>query len=244
MYLHQEPIRAGTMNTTTTLEKRREEEGWQKNVPLATFKLLVSVVSFLAALYTFAAFAHELFLEKEDELDRRVFRFLSDRFSRDTYDFMRFFTFFGKPHFLVPAYLALIGLYLFLKKKAIALEIAITGISSMLLLFGLKQLFRRNRPQLPIFEHLPGYSFPSGHALMSFVFCSLLIFLVWRSTLKKGWKWPLTVILLLFSLLIGVSRIILQVHFASDVICGFCLGYVWVFLSFWLLRKMERKMGD
>ncbi|MEI6946298.1 phosphatase PAP2 family protein [Paraflavisolibacter sp. H34] len=232
------------MNRTPTGSLKKEEDGWKKEVPLATFKLLVSVASLLAALYIFAAFAHEVFLEKEDELDVHVLRWLKDRFSDGTFNLMRFFTFFGKPHFLVPAYMTLIGLYLARGKKAIALEIAITAVSSTLLLFGLKQVFRRDRPHLPIFEHLPGYSFPSGHALMSFVFCSLLIVLIWRDHWKDGWKWTLTIFLILFSLVIGISRIILQVHYASDVICGFCLGYVWVFLSFWLLRKMERKMGD
>ena len=83
---------------------------------LFSFKLLFAIGSFLVALYVFGALTHEIFLEREEELDQAVFKFLSGRLSDGLIQVMRFFTFFGKPQFLIPAYIVLIILLL-LKKK-------------------------------------------------------------------------------------------------------------------------------
>jgi undecaprenyl-diphosphatase len=58
--------------------------------------------------------------------------------------------------------------------------------------------------------------------------------------LKTAWKWVLSLLLLLFALSIGISRIILRYHYASDVLAGFCLGFVWALLSLWLLKMFRR----
>ncbi|MER3470732.1 MAG: hypothetical protein C4330_05215 [Chitinophagaceae bacterium] len=45
-------------------------------------------------------------------------------------------------------------------------------------------------------------------------------------------------LLLFFSISIGISRIVLRYHYASDVLAGFALGYAWVLFSLWLLNKI------
>ncbi len=217
------------------------KERLAKLLKLISLKLLFSVVSFLVALYIFGIVTHEIFLEKEDELDRNVFQFLESFATHDLVQVMKFFTFFGKPEFLIPAYIILIIIFLVRKKRNYAIEFGIVGATSTILLFGLKKLFQRNRPDIPIFEHLPGYSFPSGHALLSFVFVSALIYLLWRSQLADKWKWTLSLLLVLFSLMVGISRIVLRVHYATDVIAGFALGYAWVILSLWIQRRFINK---
>jgi membrane-associated phospholipid phosphatase len=117
----------------------------------------------------------------------------------------------------------------------------ILGTTSTALLFSLKAVFQRKRPHLPIFKHVSGYSFPSGRALLSFILCSFLTYWVWDSALRPVWKWFFTLILLLSALLQGISRIVLRVHYAADVIAGFCLGYIWAFLFMWLVRKWKQK---
>ena len=217
------------------------KESLSKLLQLISLKLLFSVVSFLIVLYIFAAVAHEIFLEREDELDRNVFQFLDTYATNELIEVMRIFTFFGKPEFLIPAYVFMISVFLVLKKRNYAIEIGIIGATSTVLLFGLKKFFQRDRPDIPIFEHLPGYSFPSGHALLSFVFASALIYLLWRSEMSNATKWSLSVLLIIFSLMVGISRIFLRVHYATDVIAGFCLGYAWVILSLWVQRRFINK---
>lgn len=72
--------------------------------------------------------------------------------------------------------------------------------------------------------------------LPSFIFWSILGYLVWQGYLPKIWKLLLIAALFTFTLMIGISRIVLNVHYATDVIAGFCFGVMWVILSFWLIR--------
>jgi undecaprenyl-diphosphatase len=85
-----------------------------------------------------------------------------------------------------------------------------------------------------------GLSFPSGHALMSVTFYGLLIYIVWE-TVKKTWlKITLVVLLLLLIHIIGFSRIYLRVHYASDVMAGFATGFLWLVISLWIVRRIEK----
>jgi len=109
-------------------------------------------------------------------------------------------------------------------------------------MFGLKELFHRQRPDLPLIKSIAStYSFPSGHALSSFIFCSIVIDLIWESASGRVWKWLFSILLLLFSFTIGISRIVLKMHYATDVIAGFCLGIAWVIISFRVIKKINFK---
>jgi len=200
--------------------------------------LLVSLL-FVAALLLFGFIADEIVLEKEDLFDTHVFDFFAQFRSPAYLQAARTLTFFGSSTFFLPAYSLLVLYFLMKRKHAYALDIALVGSSSMLLLTVLKNSFRRQRPDHPIFAALTNYSFPSGHALSSFIFCSVLIYIVWNGRLKQGWKWLLSVLFFLFAICIGISRIVLRYHYASDVVAGFCLGFAWALLSLWLLKKIR-----
>ena len=96
-----------------------------------------------------------------------------------------------------------------------------------------KYFFVRSRPDEAL--HLiseVGYSFPSGHAMFAVAFYGFLIYMLWNSKRKKSLKIGLTIVGVLLVFLISLSRIYLCVHYASDVIGGFCvaLGYLLIFL--------------
>jgi len=205
-----------------------------------SLRLLFSIMSFILALYIFALLTEEIIFDQHHNFDHKVFHLLAPYTTSELISVMKFFTFFGKPEFLIPAYLFLIGVFIIFRKRKYAIETAIIAISSTLLLFGLKKLFGRKRPDIPILEDISGYSYPSGHALLSFVFCSLMVYLVWNSKLKDKWKWPLSILLIIFSILIGISRIVLRVHYFTDVVAGFCLGYAWVIIALWVQRRFMK----
>lgn len=206
-----------------------------------SIKLILVSLLFLAALFVFGFIADEIVLENEDLFDTRVFHFFAQFATPQSISAAHFITFFGSSYFFFPAYVLLI-LYFFIKRKrAYALDIALVGISSTLLMMVLKNIFKRQRPDHPIFDALTNYSFPSGHALSSFIFCSVIIYIVWNGKWQKRWKWLTSVLLFLFAISIGISRIVLRYHYASDVLAGMCLGFVWALFSLWLLKKIRRK---
>jgi undecaprenyl-diphosphatase len=213
------------------------EQRTQDIVRIVSLRVLFALISFLVALYLFALLTEEIFSDGDHGIDQQVFSFLSQYSTDGLIQVMRVITFFGKHQFLIPAYLLLIGGFLLLGKKKYAIETAVMGTSSTALLFGLKHIFERQRPDLPFVQHLSGYSYPSGHALISFVFCSVLVYLVWNSRVKPGVKWTLAALLIIFSLAIGISRIVLRAHYFTDVLAGFCLGYIWVMFGLWLQRR-------
>lgn len=211
------------------------------NVRSVSLELILVSLLFVAAIFVFGYLADEVVLEKEDLFDSKVFHFFA-QFATPTFiSVAHFITFFGSTYFFFPAYTLLIIYFLIRRKRAYALDIALVGISSTLLMTILKNIFHRQRPDHPIFKALTNYSFPSGHALSSFIFCSVLIYIVWNGKLKTGWKWLLSILFFLFALCIGISRIVLRYHFASDVLAGMCLGFAWALLSLSLLKKIRRQ---
>ena len=217
--------------------KKKIQRIWQ----LVSLEFIVVAGVFLLALFSLSFIIHEALYEHEDVFDNNVMHFFALHSSPLLIATMKKITFLGSTTFLFPAYLVLTGWYIAKNKFAYAVDIAIIGISSTAMMFALKQFFHRHRPQLPIIKGISGYSFPSGHSLSSFVFCTILIYLVWKGNLRRGYKYLLTVLLLLCPLMIGLSRIILNVHYATDVIGGFCLAIVWVIPSLIILQKIRKK---
>ncbi|WXJ79489.1 Phosphatidylglycerophosphatase B [Moorella thermoacetica] len=91
------------------------------------------------------------------------------------------------------------------------------------LMEGLKAFYHRPRPTLGPLEPAPGFSFPSGHAMMGTVFFSLLA-LVLLQRLPSRYH-PLVARLTIFFLfLLGLSRLYLGVHYPTDVLAGYAAG--------------------
>lgn len=193
---------------------------------------------FLICVFVFGYLAHEIVGENETSFDERVFHFFAGFSTAGFIRINRIFTFFGSSYFSIPAYIILLIILFVSGRKSDGINIAIVAITSTALMFGLKEFFHRKRPNLPVIRSLHNYSFPSGHALSSFIFCRVLIYLVWGGTLHRRWKWILSVLLILFSICIGISRIVLRYHYPTDVIAGFCVAVAWVIFSLWLEKKL------
>jgi undecaprenyl-diphosphatase len=205
-----------------------------------TLKSLLVACLFIVFLFLCALITHEVVYENEASFDEKTILFFSMHSSPAVIQVMRGFTFLGSFYFLAPAYFILIGYLLFKKKTAFGISILVIVASSTAVMFGLKLLFHRHRPALPLIQHIAGYSFPSGHALSAFIFCSILCYLVWLTSLRTIWKWIFITLLMLIAVTIGISRIVLNVHYATDVLASLCLGTVWVLLSFAIFKRWKR----
>ena len=205
--------------------------------------LLVSLL-FIVSFFVFSYLAHEIVGENETAFDEKAFHFFAGFNSPGFITINRILTFFGASYFSISAYIILLTILFLSGRKTDGINIAIIAITSSALMFGLKEFFHRKRPDLPLIRTLDNFSFPSGHALSSFIFCSVLVYLVWKGGLRKTWKWILSVLLILFSISIGISRIVLRYHYASDVIAGFCLAVAWVIFSLWLEKKLTSRKTE
>ncbi len=111
--------------------------------------------------------------------------------------------------------------------------------SAWVLMDFLKELFERTRPTGEALTIASGYSMPSGHAMLSMAFYGFLAVLLLRQR-NRPYSWWAAGLLLLV-LLIGFSRIYLNVHYLSDVLAGFILGFICLRLS---LAGMDRLKQD
>jgi len=118
-----------------------------------------------------------------------------------------------------------------LARGAVVLAVGWTGAQAggALLNVMLKTTFMRARPEFadPLLAE-SSWSFPSGHAMGTFIACGVASYLVLRD--RRSWRWvvPVLAIALSWSVVMAFSRLYLGVHFASDVIAGLVAGAAWV----------------
>jgi membrane-associated phospholipid phosphatase len=124
-----------------------------------------------------------------------------------------------------------------LQGAAGALTIALASVVNSLV----KVWVARQRPDLiePVVS-AGGYSFPSGHAGLSMVAYGITAVLVARSRLPLGVRAVAVVVLALVVLAVGVSRVYLGVHYATDVAAGWCAGGIVVALYTWWTGRTAR----
>ncbi|HEY8400755.1 MAG TPA: phosphatase PAP2 family protein [Cytophagaceae bacterium] len=133
---------------------------------------------------------------------------------------------------------------MFIKKhKWYSIKVPVVALGSISLNIILKIFFSRPRPVLPHLSEASGLSFPSGHAMMSFSFYGLILYLVWVGVQHKLLKYSLVLFLIVLIMVIGLSRVYLRVHYATDVIAGFALGIIWLIISITVLKRIEKFSG-
>ena len=107
----------------------------------------------------------------------------------------------------------------------------------------LKLLFRRARPEVFFGLTAPRtYSFPSGHSMLSACFFGVLAALVTIRMASYARKLAVWAAATLATLLIGLSRVYLGVHYPSDVLAGYAAAVIWVLsvragYAVWLRRR-------
>lgn len=122
--------------------------------------------------------------------------------------------------------------------SALWLALAVTG--GLVLSHGLKLVFLRPRPD--VFEHVVAVSttsFPSGHAANSAVVYLTLAVILAREQDRRGLRIPIVAAGILLTILVGLSRVILAVHWPSDVLGGWALGAGWAALCAAVSRSLE-----
>ena len=92
----------------------------------------------------------------------------------------------------------------------------------------LKVIVQRPRPEGFRLVAESGYSFPSGHSMVATAFFGLLIWMIWRYHKRDAMRVVWCAFFGLVIVAVGLSRIYLGVHYASDVLAGFCVSLAWL----------------
>lgn len=192
-------------------------------------KTIFSIVLFI--IFLLGVYFNEYLIWIDDFSYSIVSLFISDTMTT----IMKFITFFADPIWCI---LFSVLVIIFLKKirKAFLINLILV----FMLNYILKLIFSRTRPiDINIITET-GYSFPSGHAMISLAIYGFLAYLLWKSDYK--YKKIGVSLLVLLIVLIGISRIYLGVHYTSDVIAGFIvsLGYLLLFIDF-IYPKIKEK---
>lgn len=131
-------------------------------------------------------------------------------------------------------------LLLIMKKKKLPLLISLNLIISFISNQIAKQIFTRPRPiGINLIEET-GYSYPSGHAMISMAYFGFIAYLIYKYVKNKLIKTIVISSIFLLIILIGFSRIYLGVHYLSDIIGGFLLSiaYLMIFINSINLKKV------
>lgn len=128
-------------------------------------------------------------------------------------------------------------LFIVIKNKKIVFLIGTNLIVITILNQILKFILARSRPTEFRIINETGYSFPSGHSMVSMAFYGFLIYLIYKNIKKKNLKIILISILSLLIVMIGISRIYLGVHYTSDVCAGFLISISYLILYISLTNK-------
>jgi membrane-associated phospholipid phosphatase len=138
---------------------------------------------------------------------------------------------------------AIIGLWLIKRKRwnqLVLLFMSVGGAS--LLNLALKNAFQRARPDYyRPFIDAAGFSFPSGHTMISTAFFGIIAYLVFITFRDQKFRNPVIIGCFVLSALIGFSRLYLGVHYLTDVLAGWAGGLAWLIVCILCSRLYDHK---
>lgn len=188
----------------------------------------------------FIAIFEDVYEQEKMKIDTIVYKFAVLYLRREPITtIMKIITNFGSAYFLVTVTILSI---IFMKNKKTSILIAGNLIISTFLNVLLKNLVQRPRPEGYRLIEESGYSFPSGHSMVSVAFYGFIVYLIWTKVKNTKLKCFLCSILIILALAIGFSRIYLGVHYASDVLAGGVLSIAYLMAYTHLVKRwLEEK---
>lgn len=170
-------------------------------------------------------------------IDTKVYSFIADNIMCDGItSVLKVITELGGVAFTV---LAGVLIIMFCKKIRWFVTFDLVGVT--LINQVIKHIVRRPRPNVLRLVEEDGYSFPSGHSMVSMAFYGIIIYLVYKNVTNKYLKWTLITLLSLLILSIGFSRIYVGVHYFTDVVGGFLLGLAYLIIYINIYNKRVGK---
>lgn len=204
-------------------------------------KTLRYILTILLPLIIFIFITVNVINQNTSDLDSFVYKWISRFISSGLTDILKLITFFGSGVLL--GSLAFLLLIVFYRKEKYSFNVSMLTINlalGALVNLSIKYIIQRVRPDVLRLIDISGYSFPSGHSMASMSFYGFIIYLSCKN-FKTKWKYLIVSLISILILFIGISRIYLGVHYASDVLGGFSLGLLWIGIFSFIVDIRYRK---
>jgi undecaprenyl-diphosphatase len=210
---------------------------------------LVSISTLACLLFAFGVIAQNVVAGRSSALDRRIIIALRDPTNPSApigpawlQEAARDLTSLGSIIVLAIITLTFSG-YLFLARKSAAAWLMIVAVCGGIAFNELlKAAFARPRPDL-VYQAVRVFtsSFPSGHAELSATTYLTIAALLAQNQSSFGIGSYFIALAALLTILIGISRIYLGVHYPTDVLGGWCIGAAWALVCWVLMTWLERR---
>lgn len=188
-------------------------------------------IAMLISLLLFIVLAVIIKVTETNFIDNDIYEFISNNLISDNLTpIVKNVTNFASSIFLISL---TIVLFVIVKDKKISFSIFTNLFSVFIINNILKIIFKRPRPNVYNIIVEKGYSFPSGHSMVSCAYYGFLIYLVYKYVENKRIKYGLILLLSLIIISIGISRIYLGVHYTTDVLGGYLFAtfYLGMFIN-------------
>ena len=194
-----------------------------------------NLLLFFLCIILFLAFAEDVFTKEIMQCDVTGYKFVYNYIISDKLTpIIKIVTNFGGAIILG---LITILILILIKNKKIGLSVLINLCSVTVLNLVLKSILQRPRPNKYRIINETGYSFPSGHSMISMAFYGFIIYLIYKNIKNKYLKWISIILLSILILMIGFSRIYLGVHYVSDVLAGFLFSISYLIVYIKIINK-------
>ena len=220
-------------NTNTTKDKVKKSISTKNKKQNSKNKIITyikdnrkNIIIFISLiLFTFITYA--IFNNKITEIDQAVHSYILSIRNDTLTNTLIIITNISSAYSLIVMSILLLAI---MKKKKIPLLICLNLVSAYLINAIAKLIFTRPRPSGINLIEESGFSYPSGHAMISMAYFGFIAYLIYKNSKNKLSKTILIITLSVIILLIGFSRIYLGVHYLSDVIGGFLLSIIYLLI--------------
>jgi undecaprenyl-diphosphatase len=215
---------------------RRWQPGWTAHLA----RRRVAVLGALTVAMSAIKLIEDVVDQESGPIDTALLWFIREQLPAALAGFFGAITVSGSAAFLLPVSVLAVLALLLAQRRFEAALLGASMLAAPLLVYALKGLVVRDRPALWQTQTYWGSSFPSGHTLSAAAFATataLCLARIWPRSARLG-----TAIALLWTGLVALSRLVLGVHWPSDVLAALCLG---VFLPLWFSVLFDRQVaGD
>lgn len=202
-------------------------------VPVEKHRLLLVFLFVLAV--TVFEISEEVLEDETGPVDEAILLFIRQHLPASFGGFFQAITFTGGGQFLTPLTVILSGVLWFTRQRLAALVLGLSAILGALTIYVIKTAVGRARPALWETDWYWGSSFPSGHTLQTAVTATALV-LCAIPHFPKAKNWIIGAAII-WTATVGFSRLVLGVHWPTDVLTAACLGVLIPFLAHFVLQR-------